>query len=95
MEGGRETQIYFRPLPPQIGLGGLQSRPGCKGGGPLPISRPRPKQCRLPLPLAFIWRVTWQPPLETSPSPRLPSQSDRSSNRPFARQLEGWGGGEV
>lgn len=67
-EGGHQgRQIYFYPFSPQIGLGGLQSRPGCRGIGPLPSSRPRPKQCRLPLPLAFIRRVTWQPPLETSP----------------------------
>lgn len=29
------------------------------------------------------------------PSPSLPSRPARSSNRPFARQLEVWGGGEV
>lgn len=74
--------------------GWAPEQPGCRGSGPLPSSRPRPKQCRLPLPLAFIRRVTWQPPLETSPSsPSLPP--GRSSNRPFARQLDGWGGGEV
>lgn len=72
-EDKQDKQIDFSPLPPQIGLGGLRSRPSCRGVGPLPSSRPRPKQCYLPLPLAFIRRVTWQRPLKTSPFPPLPS----------------------
>ena len=48
-----------------------------------------------PPPPAFIRRVTWQPPLRDRPLPSLPSRPAGSSNRPFARQLEGWGGGEV
>jgi hypothetical protein len=96
-QGRQDKKIYFCLPSLQIGLGGLRRRPSCRGGGPLPSSRPRPKQCRLPLPLAFIRRVTWQPALETSSSSSspLPSQPARNSNRPFARQLDGWGGGEV
>lgn len=92
--GGRQNkQIYFWPLLPQIGLGGLWRRPGCRGGGPLPSSRPRPKQCRLPLPLAFIRRVTWQPPLETSPSPPLPAGPQQQQALCAAAGGMGWGRG--
>lgn len=85
------------PVLPASGSVGSRVSPAAGETAHSPAPALAPNNAASPSPLAFIRRVTWQPPLETSPS--LPPLSARppagSSNRPFARQLEGWGGGEV
>lgn len=56
---------------------------------PAPQTIPPPPPPRL-YPAGYLAATARELPLVS-----LPSRSARNSNRPFARQLDGWGGGEV